>query len=284
MPLLRHLTVLQSETYLPRLFGNSLFLFADNDRKPFAFRAPSPAEAVGISARDAETVLNINGFEILKVNGCVFCKYTKPPYYMLALKALPGEAFDHDKEISFLRRMITAAYELDPYKMPRGSAFDMYADFVSKTARFCGCNTDIEREISNSEYPLGDYPGAERNSAFIVMAVTAIALMYRRLSALRGFNFKVIFADELPCLAFSARITENAEDGTEMRFLNELAGDGGLDIITQISDDKEEGISRFSVGISPQTCDPRGILRAPAWRERSRRLLEKIDIEVKGKY
>lgn len=258
---------------------------------PFACRVHSSEDIPRRRDDVGRLYSEFNSFSVYLDADCVTCNYSGRPDFSAAVIGLGDADFDSEEIARYILRALAEAYELDPYKVPRRSSYRMYEDFVVKSAGFCGCLTDIEREPSVDGYPIPLASRSEKNSAFVAMALPTVALMYRRLSALRGFNFKLTFAEELPCLVFSARIiaegVEDASDIRELSFLRDLEKEGGLKVLTRLrecDDDEEMKMCRLSVALCPQTPDPRGIMHAPAWKKRRDALLESLDLEVRGRF
>ncbi len=274
-------------TGLSERFDNDLFLYHNDCKRPFASRAHSsdsvPDRIPNIDSEPEE----FNRFRVCCNGNAVTCTYNGPPSFCAAVIGI-DDGFDPEFTAGRILRGLRLAYELDPYRIPRLSALERYEDIVARTASFCGCLTDIESDRSELPITVASMPPAQRNSAFIAMALPAIALMFRRIAALRGFNFKVIFTSDRPCLAFSAKALNARTDHPELAFLENLDSSGGLKVYSRIrecrEDESEDGIYVFSVAVCPLTCDPRGILRAPAWNEETDKIFKELDIEVKGKY
>ena len=114
--------------------------------------------------------------------------------------------------------------------------------------------------------------------------------MYRRISALRGFNFKITFSDGIPCLVFSAKVIlgDKNNDIPECSALLKITGTDDLTFVhklTELDEDCDSGkLFKLSLAICPQTADPKGILRAPEWKKHTETILSKIDLDVPGRF
>ena len=269
-------------------FDNELFFFNGNQNKPFAYRS-----ADGDGATVLETVYTapssvIGAFSLCRDGDRLCCTYDGANKITALISG--AEAWTENVIEEYLRR----AYALDPYAVSARAAFEGYEELATRAADFCGCLTDVMHDGTAADYfPIYGASIENANCEQIAITLPIVALMFRRLSALRGFNFKVTFKDSLPCLIFSARallgdIKEPA-DIPEYSALADTLGDNGLVIgsrIKRLDEYTESGepIYRLSLAVCPQSFDPRGILRAPAWRQRVKDLIDDLDIELTGKY
>jgi hypothetical protein len=265
------------------IFDDKLLLFAEGDKIPFAYRAPAP-ENEPYYFPEERLIDRIGQFRITDAENVLICRYIGKPALSAVIAPLDNSSNIADKAeplIGYLR----AAYSLELSVKD----IEKFEELTARLAERCGCLTDIYREDNILDLPFG-LDSAKPDSAFIAVCLPIIALMYRRISALRGFNFKITFADGLPCLVFSAKVILSDKDSIipEQQALSRITGTDGLSFIHRISDLGEEcnggSLFRLSVAICPQTSDPRGILRAPEWKKRTENTLSKIDLDVPGRF
>ncbi|MGM9641732.1 MAG: hypothetical protein ACI3XI_00850 [Eubacteriales bacterium] len=293
MAIFKHLAVAvpRRARGLSHRFTNDFLLYCGSDKSPFACRVHSSEDFPCRRGDVGRLFSEFNNFSVYRDTDCVICNYFGHPEFSAAVIGLKDADFDSEETARNILQALAEAYELDPYKVPRRSSYRMYEEFIVKVADFCGCLTEIDREVPNDDFPIHHFSRSEKNSAFVAMALPTVALMYRRLSALRGFNFKLTFVEELPCLVFSARIIADGigdiADIRELAFLRDLEREGGLKVLARLREcdgDEEPALCKLSVAVCPQTTDPRGILHAPAWKKRRDALLESLDLEVRGKF
>ncbi len=262
------------------VFDNKLLLFAEGEQVPFAYRAPAP-ENEPYSFPEGSLIDKIGQFRITDADNVLICRYIGKPALSAVIASLDNSSNIADKAealIGYLR----AAYSLELSVKD----IDKFEELIARLAERCGCLTDIYRE---DNITLG-LDAVKPDSAFIAVCLPIIALMYRRISALRGFNFKITFADGLPCLVFSAKVILSDQDSRipEKQMLCRISGTDGLSFIHRLSNLGEEchegSLFRLSVAICPQTSDPRGILRATEWKKRTENILSKIDLDVPGRF
>ena len=105
------------------------------------------------------------------------------------------------------------------------------------------------------------------------------------------FNFKLLFEEGAACFAFSARII--APDISEIsdipgyHALCDLDSSGRVTLYARLSDTGETCNAqryRLTVILTPQTEDPKGVLRAPEWRARMLERFEEIETEIEGRF
>lgn len=269
-------------------FDNELFFFNGNQNKPFAYRS-----ADGDGATVLETVYTapssvFGAFSLCRDGDRLCCTYDGANKITALISG--AEAWTENVIEEYLRR----AYALDPYAVSARAAFEGYEELATRAADFCGCLTDVMHDGTAADYfPLYGASIENANCEQIAITLPIVALMFRRLSALRGFNFKVTVKDSLPCLIFSARALLGEicapSDIPEYSALTDIFGNDGLVIgvkLKKLDEYTESGetVHKLSLAICPQSFDPRGILRAPAWRQRVKDLIEDLDIDLDGKY
>ncbi len=265
------------------VFDDKLLLFAEGEALPFAYRSPGRENAsYNINVKDIATIEKIGRFDISKSEKQIICRYRGNPAGYAVIAPLEDKSYLSEKAeiiIDYLR----AAYSLEL----SAKDIEKFEEFTDRIAGRCGCLTDIYREESNIKDSFR-IDTAKPDSAFIAISLPIIALMYRRISALRGFNFKITFAEGLPCLVFSAKVILSDKDSVipEREALCSIAGTDELSFVHRLQELGEEcdggKLFKLSVGICPQTVDPRGILRAPEWKRHTDNILSKIDLDVPG--
>lgn len=264
-------------------FDDKLLLFAEGENLPFAYRSPVP-EIKPYSFTEERMIERIGEFEITRDDKGLICRYIGKPSGIALIAPLGKESDIFDKKeivIGYLR----AAYSLELSTR----CVERFEDIIFRLAERCGCLTDIYREDDTKPIPIAQ---GKPDSAFIAISLTIIALMYRRISALRGFNFKISFADGLPCLIFSAKVilpeNKGIDDIPEHSHLCKFAKGDEISYVYRLSEiaEKYDGgrMFKLSVAICPQTVDPRGILRAPEWKKHTESILSKIDLDVPGRF
>ena len=271
------------KTSTDKAFDDKLLLFVGNEAIPFAYRAAGP-EILPCVFSEGRIIEKIGQFEVLESGGRLVCRYGGKPSLYAVIAPLDDRADIADKSEAVIGYLRTAhSLELS------SKHIGMFEDFTARIAEKCGCLTDIYRE----EKQLSLFGGtilSKPNSAFIAVCMPVIALMYRRISALRGFNFKITIKDGLLCLVFSARVILQDRGSVipEKQALCSIAGSDDLSFIhrlTDLEEDCEGGkLFKLSVAICPQTADPRGILRAPEWKKHTESILSKIDLDVPGRF
>lgn len=265
------------------LFDDKLLLFAEGEKLPFAYRSPVP-EITPYSFTEAKIIERIGEFEISRVDKNLICRYIRNPsgFALIAPLAEEGTVFKKD---NLILEYLRAAYSLELSTR----CIERFEDIIFRLAERCGCLTDIYREDDTKPIPIAQ---GKPDSAFIAISLPIIALMYRRISALRGFNFKIAFADGLPCLVFSAKVIlqrdEDINNIPEHCHLCKFAKADEISYLYRLSelDEKCDGgrMFKLSLALCPQTVDPKGILRAPEWKKRTESILSKIDLDVPGRF
>ena len=264
-------------------FDDKLLLFAEGEKLPFAYRSPVP-EITPYSFTEARMIERIGEFEISRADKNLICRYIGNPSGFALIAPLTEEGDPLDKAeviIGYLR----AAYSLELSTR----CIDGFEDIIFRLAERCGCLTDIYREDDSTRLSIAQ---GKPDSAFIAVSLPIIALMYRRISALRGFNFKITFADGLPCLVFSAKVIlsdgDCIDDIPEHCRLCDIARNDEISYVFRMSEIDEEcsygQLFKLSLAICPQAFDPRGILRAPEWKMHTESILSKIDLDVPGRF
>ncbi len=269
-------------------FDNELFFFNDNHSKPFASRSSNADKSAVLAVLPEEPATVIGAFSLYRDGEKLYCAYKG------VRKIVAYISRSDDRTVNEIEKYLKKAYTLDPYAISARAAFEGFEELVCTVSEFCGCLTDIVSDGADANYfPLYGSSLENVNCEQVALSLPIVALMFRHFSALRGFNFKVTLKDSLPCLIFSARALlgdiDTPSDIPEYSALTDILGDDGLVIGARIKELDEytesgEQIYRLSLAVCPQSFDPRGILRAPAWRQRVKTLIEDLDIELIGKY
>lgn len=284
--------ITESKRITARKFDNEFLIFKEDECRPIAHRSPNSEAYGNAESDDVETLFEFDRFHLYGNQKEICCKYRSRPALTSRLSLLDNTKSFGRQDIDGIVDYLSAAYNLDPYTIPRISAISAFENLVSRVANFCGCLTDIYREDTNDK-DYNSFPDNKQNGSFIAVSLPIIALMYRRISALRGFNFKISFVDSLPCLGFSAKILiekekPKATDIPEYATLCELADSDKLIIAARLikiaEEDSVDELYRLSVVICPQDIDPRGLLRAPVRLQQTQNIIDKFDFDIPGKY
>lgn len=276
-------------------FDNELFFFSEGNGIPFADRS-SDIITPTVPAAFGKLLFDVGAFSLYESQGELYCLYHGTRRIVARISPLNNTPIG-EITVRKLEDYLWSAYRLDPYAITARMAFERFEILVSSVAEFCGCLTDI---LQDGGDPLSIPPYAlsvqNVNCEHIALSLPIISLMFRRISSLRGFNFKVTVNGDLPCLIFSAGIlpdnfgvTPDLSQIPEYSQLLDTVGDDGLIIgarIREVDETEDHGdrVYRLSLAICPQTVDPRGILRAPVWREQTKDILDSLDIDLEGKY
>ncbi len=269
-----------------RRFSDTLMLFRNNEIAPFAMRAPLDTEIPPAEGIDAKIIYESEDFRISKQDNNIYCSINRKdsPHAVISL-------FDDDNAtnaVKAIRSYFSTISSIDLTRISVQNAFRELGRLIDGVADYCGCLTDIN-DPDISEHITGSR--STHGTPYLAAALPEVCLMYRRLAALRGFNFKLIFPEKLPCLAFSARILGKGisalPDIPEYSALSELDRCGGITVyarLTDLPDDGGEQISKLTVLLTPQAADPRGILKAPDWKQKTKDRLEMLDIDIPGRF
>ena len=277
-----------------RAVNSNFFIYEDAQDRVIAFRAANIVENFTPDVADESPQFSIGAFSVYRSDEAIRCVYDGAR--RISAIFLPTDKKGLDGKITArIENYLSDAYQLDPNALSLRGAFESFERLVLDAADFCGCLTDISHE-GDGIRSLPQYGYTQNNNCeHIAISLPIITLMYRQISALRGFNFKVTLKDSLPCLIFSAKVlfpdataSPTLSDFPEYSALCELL-DGEIITKAKLSSvdeatDGQERLYRFSIVICPQTVDPRGILRAPAWQSHARAIIDEIDPDLEGKY
>ena len=273
----------------PREFKDSFALYDPSSPLPYAWRTPkgepSPIGKIEPSVIIAET----NGVIVSTKDKLVFFNFESGCRHTAVISSESKETAERtaDAALDFLNSK-EAEY---PCVRSATQSYTTVCGIVSRIAEYCGCLTDIK--LPEKEAPLFTISAREnyKNRPAVLLALSAICLIYRRMSALRGFNFKLVYEEGFTCLAFSANIivTDISEvsDIPGYRGLSDLDSRGSITLYSRMSEATLpdcEGLCRLTVVISAQTEDPSGFLRAPDWKEQTRKKLDLLDFDVPGRF
>ena len=271
-----------------REFKDSVALFYQGSSLPYAVRAPREKEFSSEKPPYAETLFDGNIVRISRGGKNLYLEI-KGACTHRAVVSSRSEA-DAERTAEKIIRFLT---DDGASVMPTRNDMSNYlsvCNTVRAVADYCGCLTDFNPPEENAAIRPKSPVEAER-CAFMLIALGAVCLIYRRLSALRGFNFKLLFEEGTACFAFSARII--APDISEIsdipgyHALCDLDSIGRVTLYARLSDTGEPCDApqyRLTVILTPQTEDPKGVLRAPEWRARMLERFEEIETEIEGRF
>lgn len=270
-------------------FRNTLAMFCGNSESPYAMRAPLDAE-IPVKDPDGSDIVSASGELTVAIrDNRIYCRF--------------GNEKDYTAIISFTEQkdMLKTAGEIERYfhdanvvlrsNLASRSNHDRLNGLIAQTSDFCGCLTDINQPDEGGELIHGNSASERRTDHSAMIALGTVCLLFRRISALRGFNFKLIFNEGLPSLAFSAKIIgggiESIKDLPEYSALADLDSRGGITVysrLMKLTPEDDEELFRLTLVLTLQGEDPSGILRAPQWKERTRRTLDGLDLDVPGRF
>ncbi len=197
-----------------------------------------------------------------------------------------------------LLRCFEQSYPLFSTTKSEGVLYAPIFDYLVRISSFCGAKTDIgffgnEAELSPSVSSFVDY-----DSLFVSSSLLIIALMYRRISSRRGFNFKFLPASPFVCLGFSARVFLNPDDSLspmhsipELSAIKDAADRLGVVVATSCTTacDNPDGCAgeraelyRLAVAICPQTHDPSGLLHEDEFFSEQKLIAESMLAQTYG--
>lgn len=267
-------------------FRDDLFLFRANAEEPYAFRAPQDTPVPNKRDAEGEMAFESDCFRIVKAHGCIYCSISDPkaPYAVIAPheSKLTSDIADTVKDFC----CAVASLELTGHrKMWDQPSVD---SLIRGLSAFCGCLTDINAPEEPLLAPDRRYEG---RSPYLAIALSTVCLMYRRLSALRGLNFKLIFPEGIPFLAFSAKVLSSGirsiSDIPECSVLRELQNLGGISLYTRLTEEEDDGgekLSRLILLISSAPTARRDTLHATERVQDLRKKLDKVPLDIPGRY
>jgi hypothetical protein len=260
-------------------FNHTLAIFTQLSDKPYAIRAPLDFPIPFPDDKDAEVVLEREGLRISARGNRIYCVYG----HRAVITLNNGENIYHavkgiETYFNDAKKALSSPQSLVPV-----------CGLVKKTADICGCLTDINLPEDSMIAPTNSDNKPSNYS--LISAIGAICIIYRRLSALRGFNFAFVFNEGIPSLAFSAKILsegiESIYDLPEYPILEDLDLSGGITIysrLVKLTPEDGEELQRLTIVLTPWSEDPRGILRAPEWKLHARKSLDMLDLDIPGRF
>ena len=260
-------------------FRSTVALFYPGSSLPYAVRAPLDSPIPSPEAKDAELIYSNNFLRISISENRIYCVFGHTAVITLQNEEdVIRSAKSVESRFKEAAKVLSSRQDLFPI-----------CGLIAQTAEFCGCLTDINPP---EDMPMSSKPAASNLSSYYAIgAIIAICLIYRRLSALRGFNFKQIFNDGLPCLVFSAKILgegiERINDLPEYPALEDLESNGGVSIysrLIKLSAEDGDELYRLTLVLTLGAETPIGILRSPEWRSKMRKSLDGIDLDIPGRF
>lgn len=276
--------------YTAKRFSDTLMLFHSNSDIPFAKRAPSDFPIPSLNCQNAETVYETDSFYISRKGNSVFFNTKEKDFYKAVITTFNTE--NTDDTVDLLKKYITRISSVDPIYASFFSYHSNVTEIINMVAMYCGCLTDInEPDTPSLRIAKSKFTDNAGSSTYLAIALATVCLLYRRLSALRGLNFKLILSDNIPCLGFSAKIISDnissPSDIPELCALFDIDSKNKLTVYTRLSDSPEESrekLSKLTLILCPQTADPKGILRAAEWKIKMSNAFDMEEIEIPGKF
>lgn len=272
-----------------REFKDSFALYDPSSPLPYAWRTPKGEPLPLGKLEPSVVVAEANGVIVSTKDNFVFFDFESTCRHTAVISSESKETAERtaDAALDFL-----SSKEAErPIVRSASQSYTTVYGIVSRIAEYCGCLTDIN--LPDDEAPLLAIPAREdyKSRPAVLLALSAICLIYRRMSALRGFNFKLVYEEGFIGLAFSANIIgadiSEVSDIPGYRGLSDLDSRGSITLYSRISESTLpdcEGFCRLTVVISAQTEDPSGFLRAPDWKEQTRKKLDLLDFDVPGRF
>lgn len=279
-----------SETgIIPLEFKDIFALFDSDSSLPYAMRAPLDSAFPNRDTAGDDIVFEQEHITVSKNNELIICSFGSCCRHKAVIKL--NDARDAKLTVNHIKAyLLTAEKALLCLDSPR-TGYQPIFDLIDKTAKYCGCLTDINLPENDEIFKYRDISGTKIKDHSCIVALNAICLMFRRLSALRGFNFKMIFEKEAVWFAFSAKIPAeeicDVKDIPECAALEDLDSNGGITVYHKLlkpANSEIDGLGRLTVLFSIQTNDPKGILKAPEWRLRAKQSIDKLDLDIPGRF
>ncbi|MBO5702502.1 MAG: hypothetical protein J6S71_08685 [Clostridia bacterium] len=270
-------------------FKDTLALFYRGSSLPYATRAPLDSLIFPVNDKNAEVVYESNRLQISVSENRIICGFGVSCTHKAVI------TLQNFEDVKKTAEWIESYFHEADRKLISGSISNInyipVCEFIAQTADYCGCLTDINLPDEN-EMMLSGYRRESIGKSFsAVVALLAICLIFRRLAALRGFNFKLIFNDGLPALAFSAKILgegiESIKDLPEYPALEDLDSSGGITLysrLVKLTPEDGEELQRLTMVMTLLDEDPSGILRAPEWKAKQRASLDDVDLDIPGRF
>jgi len=279
-----------SEQYAAKKFSDTLMLFRGNSDIPFAKRAPADFPIPSLNLQNAQTVYETDSYNISKNSNSVFFTTKEENPYKAVITAFNTE--NTADKVNLFKDYILRFSSFDLRYLSFRSDYSSLAEAINAVAMYCGCLTDInEPDIPSSPITRTKLTDSSDSGTYLAIALITVCLLYRRLSALRGVNFKLIFSDKIPCLGFSARILSDnissVSDIPELCVLSDIDDKNKLTVYSRLSDypaESGEKLSKLTLILSTQTSDPKGILRAPEWKMKIQTGFDAEKTEIPGRF
>ena len=278
-----------AETYaVVKEFKDTLALFFRGSSLPYATRAPSDSTIIPGNDR-GEVIYESGRLRISVSENRIICSFGVSCTHKAVITIQNSE--DVKESANWIESFFRHADRILISGNISNINYIPVYKFIAQTADYCGCLTDINLPEDNEMLLWGHYRESIGKSFSAIVALLAICLIFRRLSALRGFNFKLFFNDGLPALAFSAKILgkgiESIKDLPEYPALEDLDSNGDLTLysrLTKLTPEDGEELQRLTVILILHDEDPAGILRAPEWKFKQRASLDDLDLDIPGRF
>jgi len=270
-----------------RRFNDNLMLFQSGERTPFATRATLDSDTTLPCVSDAHIIYQSEFISISRSGRYLFCSLNQSdmPYAVISL-------FNEKYAVNTIREIedyVSMAAAVDPLNIYKINYRYELHKMINSVASYCGCLTDINKP--DEEQIFRSAIQSKAGSPYPALALPAVCLLFRRLAALRGFNFKPIFHDGIPYFAFSARILKHnitsVDDISEYRALKVFEKAGEITLYSRLSDDRTEDseeLAKLTLIMTSQVSDPSGIMRAPEWKKHTLDILDSAEIDIPGRF
>lgn len=282
------------ECHSENLFCDSFAVRYSDTHTIIAFRSPDRSICDNTESENSVTLKETDGFRLdLCGERLVFKIHTDPAIEFVVSPA--DESYDTQRRAEYVLKRINYIGTLMNEGSGIGTKSDSVEQIVKLIADYCGCNTDIYRD---SEILTFNASTGKINSegALICSVVAILSLLFRRLSALRGFNFKYTHSRGLPCLQFSANIlldhdAHGIDSEPEYKAVCDLIGSPDRFIALSLgaptieAEEKSDGrLCRLNLAFCALTRDPLGILRADEWSRKAKGIMDGIELDVPGRF
>lgn len=270
-------------------FKDTLSLFYQGSSLPYATRAPLDSSVLSGIDNNAKIFFASHRLNIYINENRIVCEFDAACTHKVII------VLQDLKDVNKTANWIESYFREADMKLISGSisviSYMQICEFVAKTADYCGCLTDINPPDENDQM-LSVYRQESIGNSFApVVVLLAICLIFRRLAALRGFNFKLIFDGGLPSLAFSAKISaegiQTIKDISEYPALEDLDSISGITLysrLVKLTPEDGDELLRLTLVMTLQDKDPSGILRAPEWKEKKRQSFDDLDLDIPGRF
>ncbi len=272
-----------------REFNDTLELFYPSSSLPYAMRAPLDSPLSSEHTSNAETLFNSNKLNITAEENRIYCGFGPHCTHRAVITLQNKENVKKTSES--IESYFRTADRILVSDINSSNNYLSICELIAKTADYCGCLTDINLPTEYEAMFSKHNTGGIGNSFSAIVALFAICLTFRRISALRGFNFKLIFSGGQPSLAFSAKILGEGigsiKDLPEYPALEDLDSNGEVTLysrLVKLTPEDGEELHRLTLVLSLQAEDPSGVLRAPEWKAKTRASLDELELEIPGRF